>query len=95
MTSNEQRGEFLYRELTHHREKQWKLFSWYSTIMTAIIGGIGALGHELPTASAVPLSLAIVALCAYVVSQFQYHRQTQDEVEREVTRSLARRKPRP
>lgn len=32
--------DFLIRELEHRREKQWKIFSWASTIFTAITGGI-------------------------------------------------------
>jgi hypothetical protein len=33
-------SDFLIRELEHRREKQWKIFSWASTIFTAIIGGV-------------------------------------------------------
>jgi hypothetical protein len=35
--------ESLEKELAHYLEKLWKLFSWTSTILVSIIGGIFAL----------------------------------------------------
>ena len=33
-------SDFLIRELEYLRDKQWKIFSWASTIFTALIGGV-------------------------------------------------------
>ena len=64
--------ESLEKELAHYLEKLWKLFSWTSTILLSIIGGIFALrfretclylspGNKVSLVSAV-LVLSFVAI---------------------------------
>jgi hypothetical protein len=69
--------EVLEKELAHYLDKLWKLFSWASTILISIIGGIFALGvRESPNSLSinhrVSLLLAVIVLCIYTVAQLKH-----------------------
>jgi hypothetical protein len=60
------------KELDFRREKQWDIFSWCSTILVAITGGVIALQagtqpHPLVWPQRAIISLAVVVLVAYAV----------------------------
>jgi hypothetical protein len=63
--------DFVLKELDYRREKQWKIFSWASTLLTAIVGGVVALKTHSPRPFTYPilyrgaLSLTVLALTLY------------------------------
>ena len=66
--------ESLEKELAHYLEKLWKLFSWTSTILLSIIGGIFALRFRatpvhLSTSNKVLFVAAVVVLSLFAVVQ--------------------------
>lgn len=66
--------ETLQKELIHHREKLWKIFSWTSTILISIIGGAVALKYRgqpgsLSVNNQISLMVAIIVLAVYAIAQ--------------------------
>src|SRR4030095_14644261 len=66
--------ESLEKELAHYLEKLWQLFSWTSTILLSIIGGIFALRFRetrlhLSTNNKVSLVLAVLVLSLFAIVQ--------------------------
>lgn len=62
----------LYKELEYRRRRQWEIFSWCSTLLVAITGGLIVL-QTRPQASPfhlgqkISISLAVLVLVAYAV----------------------------
>jgi len=61
-------------ELAHYLEKLWKIFSWTSTILISIIGGVVALKHRdqggsLSVNNKISLVLGVVILSIYSILQ--------------------------
>ena len=68
--------ESFEKELAHYLEKLWKLFSWTSTILLSIIGGIFALRfRETPLSlshnNKVSFVLAVLVLCLFAIVQIK------------------------
>jgi len=66
--------ESLEKELAHYLEKLWKLFSWTSTILVSIIGGLFALrfGEKpfyLTLSSKLSLVVAVLVLSVFAIIQ--------------------------
>lgn len=66
--------ETLEKELAHFLEKLWKIFSWTSTILISIIGGVIALKFRVQPGSLsvnnkVSLVLAVIVVSIYAVVQ--------------------------
>jgi len=66
--------ESLEKELAHYLEKLWKLFSWTSTILVSIIGGLFALrfGETRLTLSLnnrISLVVAVLVLSVFAIIQ--------------------------
>jgi hypothetical protein len=66
--------ETLQKELTHYLDKLWKIFSWTSTILVSIIGGVVAIkfrgqADSLSTGNKVGLVVAIAVLSVYAIAQ--------------------------
>jgi hypothetical protein len=66
--------ETLERELAHYLEKLWKIFSWTSTILISIMGGVIALKLREPPVplsihNKVSLTIAVIVLSAYAIVQ--------------------------
>jgi len=60
------------KEFEYRRKKQWDIFSWSSTILVAMTGGVIALqtrkeAYRLVFPQKLAISLAIIALVAYAV----------------------------
>jgi Na+/melibiose symporter-like transporter len=59
----------LVAEITYRREKQWKIFSWSSTLLVGITAGVIALtfekGKQLDEFSRLLLIFSVVVLTAY------------------------------
>ena len=68
--------ETLEKELAHYLEKLWKLFSWTSTILISIIGGVIALRfREQPISlsinNKISLMLAVMVISIYTIIQLK------------------------
>ncbi len=66
--------EALQKELTHYLDKLWKIFSWTSTILVSIIGGVVAIKFRgqpafLSTGNKIGLVVAIAVLSVYAIAQ--------------------------
>lgn len=66
--------ETLEKELAHYLEKLWKIFSWTSTILISIIGGVIAFRFReqpgsLSINNKVSLMLAVIVLSIYAIVQ--------------------------
>jgi hypothetical protein len=66
--------ETLQKELTHYLDKLWKIFSWTSTILVSLIGGVVAIKFRgqpatLSIGNKVGLVVAIVVLSVYATAQ--------------------------
>ena len=78
--------EVILKELDYRREKQWRIFSWTSTLLTAVIGGVMALktraaqSFTLPYQYKFALSLSVVALAWYACSWINHNWKRQGEV---------------
>ena len=64
----------LEKELAHYLEKLWKIFSWTSTILISIIGGLIALRFRehpgsLSANDKVSLVFAVIVLSLYAIVQ--------------------------
>lgn len=62
--------ELLWKEVGYRRDKAWKIFSWVSTILLSVIGGIVALSAnssawQLEWYHALVLSVSLLALTVY------------------------------
>ena len=68
------RREALQKELTHYLDKLWKIFSWTSTILVSITGGVIALKFRadpgvLSINNRLSLAIAVVVLSIYAIAQ--------------------------
>ena len=78
--------EVILKELDYRREKQWRVFSWTSTLLTAVVGGVVALKTRAPQPFLLPyqyklaLSLSVVALTWYACSWIDHNWKRQGEV---------------
>ena len=82
-TSNYNRDTVL-KELEHRRKKQWDIFSWTSTIFTAITGGVIALKvgehpHSLNIGQQIVLTVAVFTLAGYSVTSIYQNISLEDE----------------
>ena len=63
--------DLLRQELDYRRSTQWNIFSWCSTLLIAIVGGVIALQKQntssLHLGQQVIVSLAVAVLAAYAV----------------------------
>lgn len=62
------------KELAHYLDKLWKIFSWASTILISITGGVIALRYgdtsrHLAANDKVGLVIAVIVLIAYTLAQ--------------------------
>ena len=62
----------LYKELEYRRRRQWEIFSWCSTLLVAITGGLIALqtrqqASPFHLGQKISISLAVLVLAAYAV----------------------------
>lgn len=62
--------EMLKKEIEYRREKAWKIFSWVSTILLGVIGGVVAIASKksewyLEWFHAILLMLAVIVLSIY------------------------------
>lgn len=70
MDSEHSVSDILIRELEYRRKKQWDIFSWCSTLLVAITGGIIALQKGpsgISNGQKFSISLAVVLLAAYAI----------------------------
>jgi hypothetical protein len=70
--------DLIYKELDYRRGKQWDIFSWCSTILVTLIGGLILLQtaqppHPLHRGQKGIISLAVVSLVAYAVFWIGHH----------------------
>jgi hypothetical protein len=70
--SRESTIDLAYKELDYRRKKQWDIFSWCSTLLVAITGGVIALetaqqAYPLHRSQRAIISLAVAVLVAYAV----------------------------
>jgi hypothetical protein len=66
--------ETLEKELAHYLDKLWKIFSWASTILVSIIGGVIALRFRdtpipLSFNDKVSLTVAVLVLSIHAIGQ--------------------------
>lgn len=62
----------LYKELEYRRRREWEIFSWCSTLLVAITGGLIALqtrqgAYPFHLGQKISISLAVLVLVAYAV----------------------------
>jgi len=81
--------ELLRQELEFRRSKQWDIFSWCSTLLVAIAGGVIALEKQqtslLHPAQRVVVSLAVATLASYGFIWHKHHEAREDEIRRLIT----------
>ena len=70
--------DVLHKDLEYRRKKQWDIFSWCSTILVSINGGVFALATRKgdsgwPIWERLSLSLAICAVAVFAQSWIHYH----------------------
>jgi len=70
--SHEATIDLAYKELEYRRKKQWDIFSWCSTLLVAITGGVIALEtrqqtYPLHRSQKAIISLAVAVLVVYAV----------------------------
>jgi hypothetical protein len=67
--------DLLKHELDYRRNKQWNIFSWASTMLVAITGGMLTLqlNGAWPTGRRVPVTIAVVVLAAYCFIWLRYN----------------------
>lgn len=71
--STDPKLDLAYKELDYRRDKQWQVFTWCSTILVSITGGLilfqsGPQPRLLHPSQQTILSFAIVVLVVYAVS---------------------------
>lgn len=62
----------LYKELEYRRRRQWEIFTWCSTLLVAITGGLIALqtrqqASPFQLGQKISISLAVLVLVVYAV----------------------------
>jgi FtsH-binding integral membrane protein len=66
-----ERREALWKEILYRREKQWKIFSWTTSLLLAAIAGVVATttkeGFELSLSHKVILAITLLLLFLYAV----------------------------
>jgi hypothetical protein len=85
-------SDFFIRELEYRREKQWKIFSWASTIFTAIIGGIVVLKtrehpHQFNIGLQSTLISVVVVLLVSAGGWIGYNRRVENNVVSQLEKS--------
>ena len=70
--SHEPPVELVYKELDYRRGKQWDIFSWCSTILVTLTGGLLLLqttqpAHPLDPGQKRIISFAVIVLVAYAL----------------------------
>jgi len=83
--------EFIRAELEYRRNKQSEVFSWCSTILVAITGGLILLRVPLTTGQQGVLSWAIVVLVAHAVSWIGHNAHLEDVAKRSIRGQAASR----
>jgi ABC-type uncharacterized transport system permease subunit len=92
--------EYLYQELGYRRDKQWKIFSWASTILTAITAGVVVLKtREQPLHLTIVLqwilTWVVVVLVVSASGWIGYNRTVENDVTSQLQQlRVARRFPR-
>ena len=89
-SSDPARRELLLKELEYRRDKLWKIFSWCSTILTAVTTGFVAIkassqdAFAMTPPLAIVLTVVILALAAHAVAWIRYNLLREAEVRREL-----------
>ena len=92
MLDDEKKFDILLKDLEYRRKKQWDIFSWCSTILLAIIGGMFALATRDRPHSWLPWQRGAISLSAVTVALFaqlwiHYHWKYELEVARALTKA--------
>lgn len=77
MSSDSPKLSILQKDLEYRHKRQWDIFSWCSTLLVAITGGVIALEttqspHPLTLPTQLIISLAVVVLAGYAVHWIHY-----------------------
>ena len=85
MPDSEKKLDILMKDLEYRRKKQWDIFSWCSTVLLAIIGGMFALATREKPQPWLPWQRGAISLSAVIVAVFaqswiNYHYQYELEL---------------
>ena len=66
------------KELEYRRKKQWDIFSWCSTILVALTGGVIVLqtrehAYQLHTSQKIAISISVIAIMVYAMLWLSYN----------------------